>query len=325
MGDTFDTLTGEIAISPRPAMPPEIAAAIVNVMSKIRRLAKDGQNNFQRYQYTSVDQFFEAVGPLMAEAEIFTVVYEGEMDVAKREIVDDRGNIKSSVWLSAKYDIYLFHANGKSYGPIARSIQVPASGAQSFASAMSYTEKYFLRSLFKIPTGDVDLDADDTHALPHGKSAPRPPTPMPAYTPPKEQFITDAQTQEIGDLLKSCGKGTWEPFALALGVDRISTIPSHKFDGAISWLNGRIASNKAKVVPPNPNAPSSDAPKPATDPFNFDAFQKALKKATNDNELNAIYETLVTNRPEKLHPDEISECDALLNEAYDRLSVDGKA
>ena len=43
-------------------MPPEIAKAIVAVNKKVKSLAKDEENKFARFRYTSVDAFYEAIG-----------------------------------------------------------------------------------------------------------------------------------------------------------------------------------------------------------------------------------------------------------------------
>jgi ERF superfamily protein len=153
-----------------PTMPPEIAKAIVAVMSEVKKLGKEGTNTFQRYKFTSVDQFYEALGPLMASHGIFDVAIERSCVVETRETVTDRGEVKKGAWLIADYDFWLYHESGSSYGPIPRHIQVQASGPQSYASAQSFAEKYFLRNLLKVPTGDVDeIDQSDKQGLPEGR------------------------------------------------------------------------------------------------------------------------------------------------------------
>ena len=39
-----------------------------------------------------------------------------------------------------------------------RTLFIQVTGAQTFQAAQSYAEKSYLRSLFKLPTGDMDLD-----------------------------------------------------------------------------------------------------------------------------------------------------------------------
>ena len=147
-------------------MPPEIAKAVIAVKKQIKALGKDQENKFARFKYVSVDKFYEVVGPMMAEAGLFTIVDEVSCAVEKRETQSDQGQIKASIWLTAQYDLTLFHESGAGYGPIHRAITVAATGPQAFGSGMSYVEKYFLRSLFKIPTGEEDADAESQDGVP---------------------------------------------------------------------------------------------------------------------------------------------------------------
>lgn len=159
-------------------MPPEIAKAIVKVMGEVKKLGKDADNKHGGYKYVSVDQFFDQIGALMHGAGIFVVVDETSCETASRETVDGYGKVKVSNWLTSHYDISIFHDSGAQFGPIKRTIQVQATGPQSYGSAISYVEKYFLRSLFKIPTGEQDADADAQEGLPATpKRVPTPPKP----------------------------------------------------------------------------------------------------------------------------------------------------
>ena len=150
----------------RPIMPPEIAKAVIAVKKEIKALGKDQENKFARYKYVSVDKFYEVIGPLMAAVGLFVVVDESACSVEKRETQSESGQVKSGMWLTANYDLTLFHESGVQYGPIHRTITVAATGPQAFGSGMSYVEKYFLRSLFKIPTGEEDADASEQEGVP---------------------------------------------------------------------------------------------------------------------------------------------------------------
>jgi len=89
----------------------------------------------------------------MAEAGLFVIVDEVS-------VVGDKG------FLTANYELFLVSEEGDSYGPIHRQVTVKASGPQSYASAQSYAEKYFLRQIFKVPTGEQDADAHEKVTLP---------------------------------------------------------------------------------------------------------------------------------------------------------------
>lgn len=305
-----------------PPMPPEIAAAIVKVMSGIKRLAKEGTNTFQRYKFTSVDQFYEAVGPLMADAGIFTLVLETEMDVDRRETTDDRGQTKASMWLSATYDIYVYHASGICFGPVARSTQVQASGAQSYAAAMSFVEKYFLRSLFKIPTGDtdVDVDASDKRDLPSRSSGRTPPRPAPTPVP-----ISEEQGKALSNILASLDRSVWQDFSAAWKITRLGELVASDYSVALAQLQARQAAMKATngKAPPNPNKPASASTEPQqiAPAFDWDGYRAALKAADTAEAADAIFDEWVEKRRPRVSLDEEDEAQKMLREVCDRLYI----
>lgn len=136
-------------------MTPAIAAAIASVCRDVRQLGADERNYHGKYNFVSVDKFYLAVGPLLAKYGLSTL-----STVTRAEIVEtsnEDGKVRSH--LHTSWDIYLVHEDGSVAGPFRRDVTVIASGPQSYASAESFANKYFLRSTFKIPTGDQD-DAD---------------------------------------------------------------------------------------------------------------------------------------------------------------------
>lgn len=134
-------------------MPKSVAARVVKVGQNVKKLHRDRHNEFAKYNYTSVDSFYEALGPIMAEAGLFVVLDEAS-------VMAEKG------FLISNYEIYLISEEGDSYGPMRRQVTVKATGPQSYASAQSYAEKYFLRQLFKVPTGEADADAHEKVTLP---------------------------------------------------------------------------------------------------------------------------------------------------------------
>ena len=134
-------------------MPKSVASRVVAAARNIKKLHYDKRNEYQSYNYTSVDNFYEAVGPIIADAGLFIVVDEVMATV-------DKG------MLTSNYEIFLVSEEGESYGPIRRQTTVKAAGPQSYASAQSFAEKYFLRQIFKIPTGEADADSEPKTTLP---------------------------------------------------------------------------------------------------------------------------------------------------------------
>lgn len=139
----------------------KIAAAMARVGAKVRQLRKDDENRHGGYMFVSVDKFYEAVGPLMAEEGLFCFSHQ-----AQSEIWQDA---RDKSQLTVAYDIYIGHAEAENMiGPIRREVTVQALGPQAYASAESFAMKYFLRSTFKVPTGDKD-DADAQEPEPVSK------------------------------------------------------------------------------------------------------------------------------------------------------------
>ena len=153
-------------------IPATIAAGIVRVIGSVKRLAKLDENKFQKYNYTSIDTFLEAMGPLLAEAGLFILSEESSTEIIKTEKASREGD---SSWLKMQWAFTVGHQEGASIGPFHRSVMVPASGAQAFGSGQSYALKQFMRGIFLIPTGDADdPDSQPKHTLPGGPQAEEP-------------------------------------------------------------------------------------------------------------------------------------------------------
>lgn len=158
-----------------PQYPPKLAAAIVSVMSSVKKLAKTEENKFARYNFVSVDSFYEAVGPLMADNGLACL-----SDCISSEVVP--GNVKydnsgkerqGAPLLKETWAFTLIHSSGECAGPYRRAVTVPAEGAQAHGSSESYATKQFLRGTFKVPTGDKD-DPDHQEAQTHGAKPAKP-------------------------------------------------------------------------------------------------------------------------------------------------------
>jgi hypothetical protein len=134
-------------------MPPEIADAVSQIMLNVEGLVRDKDNKFAGYRFTSHDQIKEKVGKLMAKAGLTLVCDETSAEVQDK-------------YLKCHYEIYLYHSSGASYGPVNRRIMVSANGPQAFGIAASYVQKYFLRDLLQIPTGEKEADQEPEVDLP---------------------------------------------------------------------------------------------------------------------------------------------------------------
>lgn len=192
-----------------PPMPPEIAAAITKVMGSIKKLHRADKNEFAKYRYTSADDFFEAVGPLMADAGLIIIPQQAAYSV--RTVAVERGQ---RTILIIDWDFYLGHSSGAVWMlPLRRTVTVAEQGsAQQWGSAQTYAIKQFLRALLLIPTGDADADADE----PMAPAPPKRRVPPPGYdpTPPEYRAAKNANAAE----------GTEKPSQVTgTGADIVST------------------------------------------------------------------------------------------------------
>ncbi|MEJ2120473.1 MAG: ERF family protein [Alphaproteobacteria bacterium] len=155
-----------------PAMPEAVAGAVNAVMGRIKGLLRTERNRAGGYRFASIDDFLGAVNPLCAKAGL--IILQDELDA---RLVHDGTEVSQRSWLWATFTFTLAHKSGALYGPLTRSVMVPASGAQAFGSAQSYALKQFMRSLFQIPTGDgEDADTIAPRRLPAGMTPVAPKT-----------------------------------------------------------------------------------------------------------------------------------------------------
>lgn len=145
-----------------PTFPPKLAAALCKVSGDVKQLGKSERNEFAKYNFVSVDRFYEAIGGLMAKHGVHAIP-----DCIESEVV---ANAKSGKpLLRERWAFTLVHESGECAGPFHRTVTVPAEGAQAHGSSESYAQKQFLRGVFRVPTGDKD-DADYGDKTEHGVS-----------------------------------------------------------------------------------------------------------------------------------------------------------
>lgn len=144
---------------PPPAFPPQIAKAVIAVMKEVQSLAKDKENQFGGFNYASVDDFFEMVRPKIAENGLFLLPTELRAD--RGEIPGGRNGMIPII--EYVYSMMLIHESGASWcnPEDKRHVVIAWNGAQTSGIALSYFEKQYMRSIFKIPTGEKDADATD--------------------------------------------------------------------------------------------------------------------------------------------------------------------
>lgn len=187
-------------IEPANPIPSSIVLAIAAVMSSLEAVKKSNKNTHGGYNFASTDDIYAAITKKMGEIG-FVVIAMEEAPPEIKSVVSKDG--KPSQWMRISH-LFVLATKDATWTDrrCRRTLTLQITGPQSFQAAQSYNEKAFLRSLFKIPTGDMDLDA-----LPEGFEfnplqfgAPKAPPPAPAGV--EESIKSDAEMlKEMSGLL----------------------------------------------------------------------------------------------------------------------------
>ena len=128
--------------------------AILTTILSAPSLTKAEKNDYQHYNYVSIDAYYEAIPKLAAKNGLFWRMTESDWNFLP-DIGKD-GAIKVT------YEFDMMHKSGACIEGYSRfTIIHPIQGAQTAGSAASYAEKLMMRITFKIVTGEKD--ADDTN------------------------------------------------------------------------------------------------------------------------------------------------------------------
>lgn len=140
---------------------PSIVQAICRIQTSLEAVKKSGRNQHGGYQFASTDDIYAALTRKMGEVGLVVIPLEVENEIVR---IDREG--KTVQWLRCAYEFVLATAEATwSDARSKRSLFLQITGPQTHQAAQSYAEKAFLRSVFKLPTGDMDLDS-----LPQGET-----------------------------------------------------------------------------------------------------------------------------------------------------------
>jgi hypothetical protein len=141
-----------IAVTP---LPSSIVQAICQIMVTVDAVKKSQRNQHGGYQYASTDDIYAAITRKMGEVGLVLLSLEDKCEVKR---VEKDG--KTSQWAHMEFSFVLATtADTWSDARARRTLYIQVTGPQTFQAAQSYAEKSYLRSLFKLPTGDMDLDS----------------------------------------------------------------------------------------------------------------------------------------------------------------------
>jgi hypothetical protein len=163
-GDDHRDRDGASAVVPlRPAplapsvqrIPGSIVKAICQIQATVEAVKKSQKNKHGDYMFASTDDIYAAVTRKMGEVGLICMALE---DCTEIKRVDKGG--QTAQWMHAEFSFVLAtETDTWSDARAKRTLYIQVLGPQTFQAAQSYAEKAYLRSLFKLPTGDMDLDS----------------------------------------------------------------------------------------------------------------------------------------------------------------------
>lgn len=133
----------------------QLTKAIADVMEEVNVVAKRGENSFHRYRYAKMEDILKEITPLLGRHGL--VIFQSEVS---RAMFDDGGVI------AVEYAFSVAHKSGEQWSRELRQTGVSrcrdSKGGwddKSLNKCHTAARKYFLLSLFQIPTGEED-DSD---------------------------------------------------------------------------------------------------------------------------------------------------------------------
>lgn len=150
------------------AMHASIVQAVCMVQAGMEAVRKDGKNQHGGYMFASTDSIYAELTKRLAGAGLVILCLEDEEPRIER--IEKEG--KTSQWGRFVFSFVLATAEATwTDKSCRRTLMLQITGPQTFMAAQSYAEKAFLRSLFKLPTGDMDLDSMAQADTMEGQSA----------------------------------------------------------------------------------------------------------------------------------------------------------
>lgn len=136
-------------------IPASIVRAICAIKSTVEALKKSGKNPHGGYQFSSTDDLYAAIARKMGDVGLMCLALEVENEIKR---IEKDG--KTSQWLRVVYQ-YVWATETDTWTDTSnrRTVCTQVTGPQTYQAAQSFAEKAYLRSTFKLPSGDMDLDS----------------------------------------------------------------------------------------------------------------------------------------------------------------------
>lgn len=151
-----------------------IATALLAASTEMPTLAKAARNQHSDYSYVPIDDFYRVVPQIARKYGLTWRI---------RETAWSHAEIGKHGAIAFTYHFDVIHVSGTILVDYASfTIVHPVQGAQTSGSAASYAEKLFMRTTFKLVTGEPDADSTDSGAFTSNWTPPITGSPGPELT-----------------------------------------------------------------------------------------------------------------------------------------------
>lgn len=152
-------------------IPASIVVARSKIMTTVEAVKKSNYNEHGRYKFASTDDVYAVLARKMGEVQLNCDALEVLCEIKRIEkpakekgqlVRDKEGNFVTETvqWAHIVYQFVWSTPEDTWTDPNAkRTLFIQVTGAQTFQAAQSFAEKAYLRSSFKLPSGDMDLDS----------------------------------------------------------------------------------------------------------------------------------------------------------------------
>lgn len=210
-----------------PTYAPEIAAAISAIMGEVDYVQKKGTNTFHNYKFAAVGDILAKLQPAMAKHGLIVIQNEmehkldGPVMMVKYEFIVAH---KSGAVLPDR-----FHATGVATATNSKG----GFDDKCVNKCMTAAGKYFLLSLFKIPTGDLpDSDEQEDRPAQNSKTANG-----------NGGFVTDKQAMDLEALADEIG-GDKKNLLAYFKADSFATLHAADHGRILDFLQKKKAARK---------------------------------------------------------------------------------
>lgn len=188
---------------------PKIYAAMNQVMRGIGAVGKDQKNQQQGFMFRGIDQVYNALHRLMAEAGVFST--SSVLSDERQERTTPKGGILAFTRVKIKYTFHALDGSTVETEVIGEGMD---SGDKSTNKAFAIAHKYALLQAFMVPTEQIDPD-QEVHEI------------TATITQNQIDTITTMAGEVDADIEKMLA---W------LKVDRVDEIPASRYKAVIAML-----------------------------------------------------------------------------------------